>query len=166
MQSIQAKARKPGPVLVRPGLPPRGILPRSWRRNEAQATSALPDKCGYSQQDISRRQPQERGREAPKIPESVAPAPTQGRLAQTLTVSDIAKTLGIQQVSQPGHLILQFSNQLVVGVFIDDGIAADLFGPICISGQQKKMQGLRDRSTPKAQGCSESYLESSWGENI
>lgn len=51
MQSIQAKARKPGSVLAHPSLPPRGILPRSWRRERLRATSTLPDNCGYSQQE-------------------------------------------------------------------------------------------------------------------
>lgn len=56
---------------------------------------------------------------------------------QALTVSDVAKTLGIQQVPQPGHLILQLTDQLVIGVLIDDSIAADLLGPVSIPGWQR-----------------------------
>lgn len=74
MQSIQVKARKPSPVLAHPGLPPQGILPRAGGGMWLRATSTLPDNCGYNQQGTSRRRPQERGHEAPKIPKSEAPA--------------------------------------------------------------------------------------------
>lgn len=57
----------------------------------------------------------------------------------TLTVRDVTKTLGVQQVSKPGHLILQLSDQLVVGVFIDDGITTDLLGPVSVPGQPREV---------------------------
>lgn len=85
MQSIQAKARKPGPVLARPGLPPRGILPRSWRRDEVLGNfNTSRQLC---QHHMSRTQPQERGHEAQEVLKSEAPAlPRADRHGHSLSV--------------------------------------------------------------------------------
>lgn len=64
-------------------------------------------------------------------------SPARARHTQTLTVGDVPEALGVQQVPQPGHLVLQLSDQLVVGVLVDDGVAADLLGPVGIPGQQR-----------------------------
>lgn len=158
----QGQKTRPCPRLPKP--PTRGILPRSWRRTEAQATSALPDKCGYSQQDISRRQPQERGREAPKIPESAAPAlPRASWRRHSLSVISprpwaYSRSLSLVTSSFSSLISLLLGSSLMMAL-----------QRICLArsaylGSKKKMQGLRDKSIPKAQGCSELYLESSWGE--
>lgn len=49
-----------------------------------------------------------------------------------LTLSDVTQTLGVQQVPQPGDLVLEFTDEFVVGVFIDDSVTANLLGPVSI----------------------------------
>lgn len=53
------------------------------------------------------------------------------------TVNDVPKPLGIEKVTQAGHLILQLPDQLVVGVLVDDSIAADLLSTISISEERQ-----------------------------
>lgn len=56
------------------------------------------------------------------------------------TVNDVPEALGVEQVTQTSHLILQLPDELVVGVLIDDSIAADLLGTVSVPGEQG--QGL------------------------
>lgn len=65
----------------------------------------------------------------PALPRAAVPR-TQG--CGTLTLSDVTQTLGVQQVPQPGDLVLEFADEFVVGVFIDDSVTADLLGPVSI----------------------------------
>lgn len=67
------------------------------------------------------------------------------------TVNDISQALGVEQVSQTSHFILQFSDQLVVRIFIDDSIAPDLFSTVSISVGTRCSLG-------KAQPVKMSYL--------
>lgn len=78
--------------------------------------------------------------------------PAQDRLTQVLTVGDVPETLGVQQVPQPGHLVLQLADQLVVGVLVDDRVAADLLGPVGIPGQQKERRAVRMLRRPEGWG--------------
>lgn len=48
------------------------------------------------------------------------------------TVNDVPKALGVEKVTQTCHLVLQLPDELVVGVLIDDSIAADLLGTVSI----------------------------------
>lgn len=75
--------------------------------------------------------------------------PRPGQAARTLTVSDVPETLGIQQVPQPGHLVLQFTDQLVVRVLVDDGVTADLFGPVGIPGRPRELWAVPAAGRPK-----------------
>lgn len=52
-----------------------------------------------------------------------------------LTVNNVPKALGIEEVTQARHLVLQLSDELVVGVLIDDSIAADLLGTVSVPGE-------------------------------
>lgn len=74
---------------------------------------------------------------------AAAPLPCGDRRAQTLTVGDVAQTLGVEQVPQPRHLVLQLSDQLVVGVLVDDSVAADLLGPVGVPGRQGALGAAR-----------------------
>lgn len=55
-----------------PPRPPtlKAFCPGAGGGMRLRTTSTLPDNYGYSQQKVSRRQPQERGHEAPKIPQT------------------------------------------------------------------------------------------------
>lgn len=75
--------------------------------------------------------------------------PRPGQAAQTLTVCDVPETLGVQQVPQPRHLVLQLTDQLVVRVLVDDGITADLFGPVSIPGRPRELWAVPAASRPK-----------------
>ena len=48
----------------------------------------------------------------------------------TSVVQQLLQALGEQQVSQPFHFVLQLSDQFGVRIFVDDGVAADLFGAV------------------------------------
>lgn len=48
----------------------------------------------------------------------------------TLTLNDVAQALCVQQVFETSHLLFQLTHQAVVGVLVDHGVAADLFGTI------------------------------------
>lgn len=48
----------------------------------------------------------------------------------TLTLDDVSQALGVQQVFEASHLLLQLTHQAVVGVLVDHSIAADLFGAV------------------------------------
>lgn len=50
----------------------------------------------------------------------------------TLTLDDVSQALCIQQVFEASHLLLQLTHQAVVGVLVDHGVAADLFGAISV----------------------------------
>lgn len=98
--------------------------------------------------------PQGRGaaRAAGPAPAPQPRCPAQDGRAQTLTVGDVTETLGVQQVPQPRHLILQLADQLVVGVLVDDGVTADLLGPVRIPGRQRGAGGCAARR-PRAPGA-------------
>lgn len=51
-----------------------------------------------------------------------------------LTLDDVTQALRIQEVLQPRHLVLQLTHQSVVGIFVYDGVTADLFGTVSIPG--------------------------------
>lgn len=55
----------------------------------------------------------------------------------TLTLYDVSQALCIQQVLEASHLLFQLTHQTVVGVLVDHGVAADLFGTIGIPGGTK-----------------------------
>lgn len=78
--------------------------------------------------------------------------PGQDGRARTLTVGDVTEPLGVQQVPQPRHLILQLADQLVVGVLVDDGVTADLLGPVRVPGRQRGAGGCAARR-PRAPGA-------------
>lgn len=52
----------------------------------------------------------------------------------TLTLYDVSQALRKQQVFQASHLLLQLTHQTVVGVLVDHGVTADLFGAISVPG--------------------------------
>lgn len=56
------------------------------------------------------------------------------------TVNDVPKALGIEQVPQTCHLILELADQFVVGVLVDDGIAADLLGTVSVPGEGQGLE--------------------------
>ena len=59
--------------------------------------------------------------------------PTEGALLPArLTIQDIAQALGTEQVFQAADLVLQLAHEFVVGVLVDDGVALDLLGTVCI----------------------------------
>ncbi|TNN74192.1 hypothetical protein EYF80_015637 [Liparis tanakae] len=45
--------------------------------------------------------------------------------------------LGAEEVFQTGHLLLQLTHQPVAGILVDHGVAADLFGAVCVSADMK-----------------------------
>lgn len=49
-----------------------------------------------------------------------------------LTLNDVAKALGEEEVFQSGHLLFKLTHQSVVGILVDDSVATDLFGSVCI----------------------------------
>lgn len=53
-------------------------------------------------------------------------------LVWTLTLDDVSQTLRVQQVFKASHFLFELTHQPVVGVLVDDGVAADLFGTISI----------------------------------
>lgn len=55
-------------------------------------------------------------------------------LGRTGVVQKLLQTLGEQKVPEPIHLGLQLPDQLGVGIFVDDGVAADLLGPVGVPG--------------------------------
>lgn len=58
------------------------------------------------------------------------------------TINDVPEALGIEKVTQACNLILQLPDKLVVGVLINDGIAADLLCTVSIprEGQSSEHQ--------------------------
>lgn len=50
----------------------------------------------------------------------------------TLTLDDVSQALGVQQVFEASHLLLQLAHQAVVGVLVDHGVAADLLGAVSV----------------------------------
>lgn len=50
--------------------------------------------------------------------------------AWTLTLNDVSQTLRIQQVFKASHFFFELAHQAVVGVLIDNSVAADLFGTV------------------------------------
>lgn len=59
-------------------------------------------------------------------------------MAQTLTLNDVPEALGVEEVLQPRHLLFEFAHQPVVGVLVDDGVAADLLGPISVPATEEE----------------------------
>lgn len=53
-------------------------------------------------------------------------------LEQRLTLDDVSQPLGVQQVFETSHLLLQLAHQAVVGVLVDHCVAADLLGTISV----------------------------------
>lgn len=75
---------------------------------------------------------EEVNRERQDVDTQVSLSPIQSTDIQH-TIYDISQALGIQQVSEASHFIFKFSDQLVVGILINDSIASDLLSTICIS---------------------------------
>lgn len=69
------------------------------------------------------------------------------------TVNDVPEPLGIEKVTQAGHLVLQLPDQLVVGVLVDDSIAADLLGAVGISGERQGPEKDGSDRGPRAGHC-------------
>lgn len=63
----------------------------------------------------------------------------------SLTFNDVAQALSIEQVFQARHFLLQLAHQSVVGVLIDDGIAADLLCTVSIPAFAKTNRKRRKR---------------------
>ena len=61
-------------------------------------------------------------------------------LCATLTLDDVSQALCIQQVSEASNLLLQLAHQTVVGVLVDHGVTADLFGAISVPGGKEGME--------------------------
>lgn len=156
MQFIQAKVRKSALSLPAPGLPPQGILPRSWRRDEALlwATSTLPDNCGYNQQHKSRKQPQERG---PEASEALAPprADCHGHSLSVMSPRPWAYSRSRSLVTS------SFSSR--ISLLLGSSLMTAL-QRICLARSaylgSKGIGELGDGSTERAQGCSELCLVS------
>lgn len=70
------------------------------------------------------------------------PASAQRRPGAVPTVNDVPETLGVEKVTQTGHLVLQLPDELVVGVLVDDGVAADLLGAVGIPGERHNPEQL------------------------
>lgn len=69
------------------------------------------------------------------------------------TVNDVPQTLGVEKVAQACHLVLQLPDELVVGVLIDDSVAADLLGTVSIPREgQSPQQWQRVKSPDAGQG--------------
>ena len=49
-----------------------------------------------------------------------------------LTINDVTQALGEEEIFQTRHLLLQLADQSVVGILVDDGVAANLFGAVCV----------------------------------
>lgn len=58
----------------------------------------------------------------------------QNSILVTLTLYDVSQALGVQQILETSHLLLQLTHQSVVGVLVDHSVAADLFGTISVPG--------------------------------
>lgn len=69
------------------------------------------------------------------------------------TVNDVPEPLGIEKVTQAGHLVLQLPDKLVVGVLVDDSIAADLLGAVGISGERQGPEKGGSARGPVAGHC-------------
>lgn len=54
-----------------------------------------------------------------------------------LTVQDVAKALGTEQLLQTSHFFLQVTHQLVVGILIDDSIAFDVLSSVSVAKKTK-----------------------------
>lgn len=81
-------------------------------------------------------QPRAPGRSVPPaLLGSGAAGPACGGPPPALTLRDVAQALGVEQVAQAGHLVLEFTDELVIGVLVDDGVAADLLGPVGVPGR-------------------------------
>lgn len=126
MQSTQAEAGNPS-------LPPEVARPGTWSRARVRAARPWGGPT--------------------RAPRSCLPR-TRDRRAQTLTVGDVPETLGVQQVPQPGHLVLELTDQLVVGVLVDDGVTADLLGPVGVPGGQGIVGCARARQAQRGPGQS------------
>jgi len=77
-------------------------------------------------------------------------APVTGEPWWILTLDDVPQALRVQQLLQAGHLLLQLPHQPVVGVFVDDGVAADLLGSVSVSGSRRETTRLS--SAPPTSG--------------
>lgn len=67
--------------------------------------------------------------------------------SRTGVVQQLVEALGEQQVPQPVHLRLQLPDQFGVGIFVDDGVAADLFGAVRIPAGGSDMTRWSDAFT-------------------
>lgn len=68
-------------------------------------------------------------------PQSISAWRQWQRAAMVPTVNDVPEALGIEKVTQPCHLVLQLPDEFVVGVLVDDSIAADLLGTVSVPGE-------------------------------
>lgn len=58
-----------------------------------------------------------------------------------LTVQNVSKALGTEQLLQTSHFVLQVTHQLVVGILVDDGVALDVLGSVSVT--RKNQSGKR-----------------------
>lgn len=75
------------------------------------------------------------------------------------TVNDVPKALGVEQVPQPRHLVLQLADQFVVGVLVDDSVAADLLGTVSIPGEGQGLEQQREQGKIPAAGQARVLLQ-------
>lgn len=54
-----------------------------------------------------------------------------------LTIQDVSKALGTEQLLQTSHFVLQVTHQLVVGILVDDGVALDVLGSVSIARKNR-----------------------------
>lgn len=76
----------------------------------------------------------------------------------TLTLYDVSQALGIQQVFEASHLLLQLTHQTVVGIFIDHSVAANLFGAIGIPESREdgtRLQSMIQQVVPTEENNTE-----------
>lgn len=62
-----------------------------------------------------------------------------------LTLNDVTQALSVEQVLQAGNFLLQLTHQSVVGVLVDDSVAADLLGTVSVPAFAKRNRKRRKR---------------------
>jgi len=73
------------------------------------------------------------------------------------TVNDVPEALGIEKVAQTCHLVLQLPDELVVGVLVDDSIAADLLGTVGVPREGQSPEQCSGGANPQLLGKREGH---------
>lgn len=97
--------------------------------------------CGAGQQGAGRLWGHQPCR--PAGPQPIAAWSHWQRATMVPTVNDVPEALGVEKVTQTCHLVLQLPDELVVGVLVDDSIAADLLGTVSVP---REGQGLEHKN--------------------